>query len=427
MKAAMKTGLGCLALCLALDGADGSGISDVVVRQRWPWSRLVDIDYVLTGEVGQKMDVTLKAYDGQTALTLPENSLSGDLYGATPGARKIVWDPTKSAYTNELITQFKAELTSVDAPLYMIVDLMKSAGTDGQIEYVYPGDSKLVTEGRWTNVWLGVTNDTIYATDKLVLRRVSAGSFTMGENSNTQKVTLTHDFYVGVFEVTQAQWKNIKGAYPSVSDFTNGLYRATRPAEKLAYDAMRGSAAEGGGGWPTNDAVSTSSFIGQLRSKTGINGFDLPTEAQWEYACRSGTTTYYSDGIGTPSDVTSNAQMNVLGRYKYNGGGSGDINCTTESGTAKVGSYRPNNWGLYDMHGNVWEFCLDWYADSLGTSSVTDPEGPAFPPNPGYPTRVKKGGRFGVDGSYARSACRMYDHPSASPSGGGFRVAIRLP
>ena len=420
--------IGLMATCLALE-ARAAEITQVTVRQRWPWNRLVNLDYVLSGSSSEKTDITVSGTVGSEAVGIPESSLSGDLYGVSGGFRRIVWDPTQTACTNNgILPDFRVTLNQTNSPVYMIVDLTNTIGTLAQVEYIYPGDSRLVTEGRYTNVWFDMTNDIAYKTDKLVLRRVHAGAFNMGTAvPPTLAVTLTKDFYVGVFEVTQAQWKNIKGAYPSVSDFTNGLYRATRPAEKLAYDAMRGSAAEGGGGWPTNDAVSTSSFIGQLRSKTGINGFDLPTEAQWEYACRSGTTTYYSDGIGTPSDVTSNAQMNVLGRYKYNGGGSGDINCTTESGTAKVGSYRPNNWGLYDMHGNVWEFCLDWYADSLGTSSVTDPEGPAFPPNPGYPTRVKKGGRFGVDGSYARSACRMYDHPSASPSGGGFRVAIRLP
>ncbi|HRU70794.1 MAG TPA: hypothetical protein P5111_06915, partial [Kiritimatiellia bacterium] len=108
-------------------------ISDVVVRQRWPWSRLVDIDYVLTDEVGSLTDVTIKGYDGQTALDLPLNSFSGDLYNVAPGFRKIVFNPLKTSYTNEPMTQFRVEIVA-RTPLYMVVDLTKAKGQEGQIE-----------------------------------------------------------------------------------------------------------------------------------------------------------------------------------------------------------------------------------------------------------------------------------------------------
>ena len=118
---------------------------------------------------------------------------------------------------------------------------------------------------------------------------------------------------------------------------------------------IRGSS--NGAEWPSSAAVDSSSFMGKLRARTGLN-FDLPTEAQWEYACRAGTTTKYSYGDSGNGD------------YMWYYGNS----CMK---THKVGTKLPNPWGLYDMHGNVYEWCLDWYASDL--SGGTDPKGSNFP------------------------------------------------
>ncbi|MDD4103227.1 MAG: hypothetical protein PHU80_11440, partial [Kiritimatiellae bacterium] len=212
MKTAVKMVLGSLTACLALGAvADDATISRVTVQQRWPWSRLVDIDYVLTCDSTQSVDMAVGAHDGDTPLTLPAGSLAGDLNGVTRGAHRIVFDPTKTAYTNsEVLTKFSVTLTPTTSPVYMIVDLTKAAGADGQIEYIYPSDARLETYGRFTNVWFGVTNDSVYATDKLVLRRVHAGAFKMGDSvPPTLSTTLTKEFYAGVFEVTEAQWQRI--------------------------------------------------------------------------------------------------------------------------------------------------------------------------------------------------------------------------
>jgi formylglycine-generating enzyme required for sulfatase activity len=400
VKKAMKRVLGSFVACLALNAlAADPTISDVTVRQRWPWSRLVDIDYVLSCDAAQSVDVVISAKDGETDLTLPSASLSGDLYSVSRGPCRIVWDPTRTSYTNsQMLTRFSVALTPTTVPLYMIVDLTKAAGADGQTAYVYESDLTNDLWGAWvrnpvTNngtvvesvVWTGVTTNDSYKTDKLVLRRISAGTFKMGDSvPPTISTTLTKDFYAGVFEVTQRQWELIKGTGTKPSYFNNSTYYAARPVEQVTYDDIRGASnSVPSVNWPgTGVAVLPSSFVGLLRTKTGMADFDLPTEAQWECLCRAGTTTYYNDGIAGTPNTTSNAQMDVLGRYWYDGGklfnGSAWLDpargCALSNGTAIVGSYQANAWGLYDTHGNVWEWCLDWYADPLAAGP--DPSGP---------------------------------------------------
>lgn len=122
-----------LALCTM---AAEPTVSDVVVRQRWPWNRLVDITYVLTGEATQQADISVKAYNGETPLPLPSEALSGDVNSVTQGMRRIVLDPVKAGYTNEVLTKFRVDLTPMETPLYMIVDLKAGQGSSTQIVYV---------------------------------------------------------------------------------------------------------------------------------------------------------------------------------------------------------------------------------------------------------------------------------------------------
>ncbi|MDD4018011.1 MAG: formylglycine-generating enzyme family protein [Kiritimatiellae bacterium] len=415
--------------------ADGPAVSDVVVRQRWPWSRLVDIDYKLVcSDPATEADVRLvAAYKDADAnpLNIPLDSLSGDLYGVKEGFRRIVWDPAKTPYSNESIANFRVTLTATPLPLYMIVDLTAAAGATNQITYVYESDLAsgaygTVVTNPVTNVvsmaWTGVTNNDSYATDKLVLRRVSAGTFMSGGTSTalpTTPAAVSNAFYAGVFEVTQKQWYHVMSNWPSY--FSNTAYRDARPVERVNYNAIRGATNDTPFvNWPaTGAAVSPDSFLGKLRAKTGISGFDLPTSKQWEYLCRAGTATYYNDGLPMPANTASNDQINALARYINNSAfSSWGPNVTTAAGTAKVGSYLPNAWGLYDTHGNVTEWCLD----AVGTGG-----------------RVNRSASIGYDGRYLyagwinnSSAQNDPDWPpypgtDSTGRGTGLRVVLKLP
>ena len=267
---------------------------------------------------------------------------------------------------------------------------------------------------RYTDAAPNLDDDTCRTTE-MWLRKIPAGTFTMGSpadevgghvSDETQhQVTLTQDYYIGVFECTQKQWQLVMGSNPSANKGD------VRPVEQVSYNMIRGTDAQAGAGWPTSGhAVDAASFMGKLQAKTGLV-FDLPTEAQWEYACRADTTTALNSGKNL-SSTGQDANMAEVGRYAYNqSDGKGGYSQHT-----KVGSYLPNTWGLYDMHGNVWEWCLDWYG-SYGTAAVSDPSGSNTGSN-----RVLRGGHWVANASYCRSAARNYNAPSSNGGSLGFRV-----
>jgi len=210
---------------------------------------------------------------------------------------------------------------------------------------------------------------------------IPAGTFTMGEGDQAHEVTLTKPFKMGVHEVTQAQYEQVMGVNPS---FFKG---AGHPVETVSW----------------NDAVEFCRKLSELPAeKEAGNVYRLPTEAEWEYACRAGTTTKYSFG-----DDDSK-----LGDYAWFRVGSGNE-------THPVGSKQPNAWGLYDMHGNVYEFCSDWF-EEYPSGEVTDPSGPS---SGSY--RVSRGGCWGDSAGYCRSAYRHWSDPSyRNGRYGGFRVSL---
>ena len=310
------------------------------------------------------------------------------------------------------------------ADTYLVIDL--SAGPSASsYSYSYYDD---VPSGGWTDE---------YKTTKLVLRRIPAGTFTMGAPENelgrnsgeTQReVTLTKDYYMGVFPVTQRQWERVMGNWPSW--FNNASHRDARPVELVSYFDIRENATSNSAiipNWPQSSAVGASSFVGKLRERTGLTSLDLPTEAQWERAARAGTGTALNSGKNLTAKDYSCPNMSEVGRYFYNhpGGYSHSRSVSTAGGTAKVGSYLPNAWGLYDMHGNVWEWCLDWY--ETYHAATTDPAGAAS-----GSLRVKRGGSWGNVAWYCRSAARSCnfapDYRTNSGYGyGGFRLSRTLP
>ncbi len=297
-----------------------------------------------------------------------------------------------------------------DKDLYLVIDL--SRGTKAAkypVKYLAQ-----IPKGGW---------DDEYKTEKLVLRKIESGKFLMGspedelgrKTETRHEVTLTKAFYIGVFEVTQRQWELVMGNRPSI--FKDAICYAVRPVEKVGYSDIRGMTA--GAGWPVSGAVDSDSFMGVMRAKTGFLSFDLPTEAQWEYAGRAGTTSALNSGKNLVS-IEEDPGMAEVGRYKYNGG-EGNARGDLSSGTARVGSYTPNAWDLYDIHGNVWEMCLDWMDAYSGLAS--DPKGASSGTK-----RVNRGGSWANDAPSCRSSNRGGSAPESTGGGRvGFRVAMTLP
>ncbi|MBR4172327.1 MAG: SUMF1/EgtB/PvdO family nonheme iron enzyme [Kiritimatiellae bacterium] len=246
----------------------------------------------------------------------------------------------------------------------------------------------------------GFNMDT-YKMTKLVLRRIEAGTYIPGGGSDESiRVTLTKPFYMGIFEVTQKQYELVTGTNPS------GYKGFMRPVEQVSYNVIRG--ASNGTNWPSSSAVDATSFMGKIRARTGLN-LDLPTEAQWEYACRVGTTSKYNNGGSTTNDLKQ------VGRYRHNhSDGKGGYS----SYHTTVGSYQPNAWGLYDMHGNVWEWCLDWFGSPFGT----DPKGA---PTGKY--RAGRGGSWMEGPDRCISAFRNCLDPSLGITHYGFRLVCNAP
>ena len=315
---------------------------------------------------------------GAATNSSPEFTL--DLRGLDPWQRRTATASEPLTYSSAWATNAASGAKAVvkampvlkTKPQYLVVDL------SGGMNAMHYGLSYLddVPEGGWSDE---------YKTSKLVLRRIPAGSFVMGgratdypgaANTNLHMVTITRDFYMGVFEVTQRQWELVMGNRPS--SFTNETCYAMRPLDSASFSEIRGH--EQGLQWPQSRFVDENSFCGILNRKTNTGGWDLPTAAQWEYACRAGTTTALNNGLDITTSGFANCENTALvARY---GGNSGHYDddwsntfhnpwWTAEKGTAIVGSYTPNQWGLYDCHGNVWEYVLD-----IGhTQSGVDPVG----------------------------------------------------
>ena len=297
-----------------------------------------------------------------------------------------------------------------------LLTILGSPGDTNRIEYVNAfGD---------TNVWIPLTNVVLSSGREEFYDRISppgakrfyravlvgagalpspagfvwlpGGRFTMGSPESEQDrnsdegpqtaVTLNRGFYMGQYEVTQGQYLDVMGSNPS--SFTGD---SNRPVEQVTW----------------HDATN---YCGKLTERERLAGrlpagraYRLPTEAEWEYAARAGTTNRFSFG--------NDPGYTQLGNYAWYDGNSGNT-------THAVGGKLPNRWGLYDMHGNVWEWCWDWYGAYPG-GSVTDPKGPATGSN-----RVVRGGSWGSLAGFCRSAFRICNYPGSGDFVIGFRVVL---
>jgi formylglycine-generating enzyme required for sulfatase activity len=223
---------------------------------------------------------------------------------------------------------------------------------------------------------------------------IPSGTFTMGCSASnsyscyssenpTHQVTLSKAFYLGKTEVTQAQWQAKMGSNPSYFQPPNYTLDTSRPVEKVRWNDIAG-----------------------FNTATGLR---LPSEAEWEYACRGGTTTAFHSMLGYPNGTNDDS---LLGNIAWCSSNSGDT-------THAVAGKAANAFGMYDMLGNVWEWCNDWYGSTYYSASPSaDPVGPS---SGSY--RVLRGGIWGSDGDNCRSSDRYYGAPGSRNYFFGFRVA----
>ncbi len=272
---------------------------------------------------------------------------------------------------------------------YLVIDLIEGIQAE---KYPY----------HFTNIPPDVNDDKCRTTE-LWLRKIPAGKFIMGSPEGElghkadeiqHEVSITKDFYIGIFEFTQKQWELVMGAKETLKE-------DCKPIEYKSYEKIRGKRHNGGAGWPSyGHAVDADSFMDIIRKKTGLL-FDLPTEAAWEYACRAGTTTALNSGKNLTS-IEECPNMNEVGRYF----GNSKIvkgNSVRAAGPQKVGSFMPNAWGLYDMHGNVQEWCLDYYGN-YDLENKNDPVG-VYSDRPLMMKRVTRSSSC-VNAKFCRSASR---------------------
>ena len=204
-------------------------------------------------------------------------------------------------------------------------------------------------------------------------------SSTFGAGDDT-RVTLTRGYWLGQTEVTQGQWQAVIDRVPVPSRFKG----SDRPVEQVGWDLVMEFCLK---------LTARERAAGRLPEGYG---YTLPTEAQWEYACRAGTTGIYAGEIG------------AMAWYEANSGNQ----------THPVAQKQPNAWGLYDMHGNVFEWCADWYRGYPG-GAVRDPSGP-----PAGQFRVLRGGSWDASAGFCRSALRHWKPTSGGNASIGFRVAL---
>ena len=391
-------------------------------------SRLVTVKYKLTGDPAiVTVDFQTNNVDGVWT------SIGGEKFSQVIGdVNKIVnkideistiyWQPAKAdAWPNQNIAgdNFRAvvKVWATNAPPpYMIVDLKDNPGTT----MYYPSVEAIPG---------GITND-IYKTNRLAFRLVPAAlvTWTMGAPSGengqadsnrekSHKVTFTKDYYMGVYPVTQMQHYLFSGKTPSTS--TNNLPEtAAYPVESVLWKDLRGAYYDNDsvkGDWPEDgNEVGNNSVLYKARNVTGLPSLDLPTEAMWEYACRAGTSTAtYAGNLTILSG--EDPVLNRIAWCAFNSDGH----------THPVGLKECNEWGFFDMLGNVGQLTLDKWSAAMSSDSVVDPTGPQSVSESLMWYRVYRGSGWDAEVKRVRAAFReaIYMHASsAAKPTVGYRV-----
>lgn len=371
------------------------------VQQRYPWNGLVDVDYTIEGIEGDANDYTVTVgweslSVGGVGTAARFDNLAGCDLPTANGAHRVTWNAAADGLDFSA-KDFKVTVRLDSAPVteqeadYMIIDV--SAGNNAAaypVRFVATG-ADYSTEN---------FNHHLYKQSKVVLKKVHAGEFWMGENNVSKgtgetrhRVLLTDDYWLGIFETTEGQINCVTGVVKSDYKTDSATELAVeRPECHISYDATM---------HPTDGMISRLNLRAQCRGAL-LEGFDLPSEAEWEYACRAGTETKYSWG----SDSADAADD-----YAW---GAGNANSMTHA----VGLKLPNAWGFYDMYGNVGEWCRDWaynYPLYSATHVSTNPVGRVW-----NRTKVLRGGSYHASFGIKTSGGREMGQTWPNQTGGGY-------
>jgi len=372
----------------------------------------VEVDYTLEAE--EPAFVRLDILTNGVSIGMENiQTVSGDFSRnfstfVAPGARHLSWSARSDWYghlESNAVAVVRAWPTNglYTVPgTYMVVDISGgSSATSYPVSYTFDEPDPAVDANLSTKLWLK------YCPPGTYLMGSPTTEIGRGSNEDQHQVTLTEPFFVGVFNVTRYQYKNVVGSLPFSDSYSQNDYCPVA----VSWNDVRGTGCD----WPASNTVAASSFFGLLRSKTGIDTFDLPTEGQWEYACRAGETNAYYNGFSMSAACSdaNNTYHAEIAEIAW---------CRPETNSSfkkcRAGSKKPNNWGLYDMVGNIYEWCLDNYVANLGKKAVTNPIGAETVGNPVVRSMGIGGSCTGV-----RSAYRRGDKAKTVQDGGfGFRV-----
>lgn len=353
--AVAMTAVGCATIASAGVANSISGIHSV--KTHYPWDGKVDINYTSIASDGNGY-ILLDVGPTKRCITLSKTDIE-------------VGNHTKTYDLHEMFGEFKAEVVaSVDYVSSQPPDDATGTATGilGDLMTIKLGSATQFEVNTYTNVDLGKFNCDTYKKSKIALLRIPAGRIwpaRPGSSSDDTIVTTiapAKDYWISIFPVTTCQFYNIKDGQP-VFDYISPVYRS--------YDEIRGGVDSNGnilGRVLPTEEVKAGSVMGILAQKTKLNGkFDLPTEMQWEIAARAGSTSpfghYVKDGksaepvMGTPDNLADVAWFFGHG----------------EAGVKDVGQLCPNMWGLYEMFGNVYEWCLDQFEDTVEWKDVETP------------------------------------------------------
>lgn len=360
---------------------------------------------------------------------------AGDVWKKVEGdtTHTITWRPDQSWPGHKITGNGARAVVTAwatnNTPDYMVVHLDVPGATT-----FYPA-AEFLPKASFKQEGAAVTDNPAYKTTKLLMRKIEAAGieWTMGSTSvETQRyaereaphlVTLEDNYYIGVFEVTQKQWKNIATNSTLSANFV--VDGDMRPMELVCYNDIRNAGNPSTYNWPNKP--NPTAFLGLLRTNSGL-AFDLPSEAQWEFAARAGNYSgHWNDGSAVLNQEVD-ANLEKLGRYKSNGGGTSASKtlAPSEGGTAIVGSYAPSALGLYDMHGNVREWCLDWYTDNIsaygGAVNIDSARPTMTLAGVAGEYSIGRGGAWSDTAIECRSAFRGYRSQATRRNDYGFRV-----